>query len=95
MCVLHRSALCLTLCSLMGCSLLGLSSVYGIFQERILEWVAISFSRGSFLSRDRTQVSGIEGRYFTIEPPGKHLLLENCKLKQQLYIYTSTEQTCK
>ena len=36
----------LTLCDPMDCSLLG-SSVYGIFQARVLEWVAISFSRGS------------------------------------------------
>ena len=37
---------CLTLCDPMDCSLPG-SSVHGIFQARILEWVAISFSRGS------------------------------------------------
>ena len=37
--------LCPTLCDLMGCSLLG-SSICGIFQARILEWVAITFSRG-------------------------------------------------
>ena len=38
---------CLTLCDPMDCSLLGFS-VHGIFQARVLEWVAISFSRGSF-----------------------------------------------
>ena len=37
----------LTLCNPMDCSTLG-SSVHGIFQARILEWVAISYSRGSF-----------------------------------------------
>ena len=37
---------CLILCDPMDCSLPG-SSVHGIFQERVLEWVAISFSRGS------------------------------------------------
>ena len=37
---------CLTLCDPMDCSLLG-SSIHGVFQARILEWVAISFSRGS------------------------------------------------
>ena len=42
----------------MGCSLLG-SSVHGIFQARILEWVAISYSRGSSQARDRTCVSFI------------------------------------
>ena len=38
--------LCLTLCDPMDCSPLG-SSVHGILQARILEWVAIPFSRGS------------------------------------------------
>ena len=38
---------CPTLCGPMGCSLLG-SSVHGIFQARILGWVAISISKGSF-----------------------------------------------
>ena len=38
---------CLTLCNLIDCNLPG-SSVHGIFQARILEWVAISFSRGIF-----------------------------------------------
>ena len=45
----------LTLCDPMGCSLLG-SSNHGIFQARILEWVAISFSRGSSQSKDWTHV---------------------------------------
>ena len=41
------------------------SSVHGIFQARILEWVAISFSRGSSQPMDRTWVSCITGRFFT------------------------------
>ena len=45
--------LCQTLCDPMDYSLLG-SSVLGILQARILEWVAILFSRGSSQSRDRT-----------------------------------------
>ena len=49
----------------MDCSLPH-SSVHGIFQARVLEWVAISFSRGSSWPRDRTQVSCIVGRCFTI-----------------------------
>ena len=49
----------------MDCSLQGFS-VHGIFQARVLEWVAISFSRGSSQPRDQTQVSGIAGRRFTI-----------------------------
>ena len=50
--------LCPALCSLMDCSLPD-SSVHGIFQARILEWVAISFSRGSLQPKDWTQVSCI------------------------------------
>ena len=49
----------------MDCSLPG-SSVHGIFQARILEWVAIFFSRRSFQLRNWTQVSCIVGRRFTI-----------------------------
>ena len=56
---------CLTLCDPMDCSLPG-SSVHGIFQARVLEWVAISFSRGSSRLRDWTLVSCIAGRHFTI-----------------------------
>ena len=56
---------CLTLYNPMDCSLPG-SSVHGIFQTIILEWVAISFSGGSSRPRDRTQVSCIEGRHFTV-----------------------------
>ena len=57
--------LCLTLCDPMDCSLPG-SSVHGILQARILEWVAISFSRGSSRPRDWTQVSRIAGRLFNL-----------------------------
>ena len=60
--------LCLTLCSPMDCSLPGFS-VYGIFQARVLEWGAISFSRGSSPPRDQTRVSHIVGRCFTIILP--------------------------
>ena len=41
------------------------SSFHGIFQARILEWVAIPFSRGSSPPRDQTQGSRIAGRFFT------------------------------
>ena len=40
------------------------SSVYGIFQARVLEWVAISFSQGSSRSSNRTRISCIAGRFF-------------------------------
>ena len=47
------------------------SSVQGILQARLLEWVATSFSRGSSPPRDWTHVSCLVGRFFTAEPPGK------------------------
>ena len=50
--------LCPTLCDPMNYSLPG-SSVHGIFQARVLEWVAVSFSRGSSRPRDRSWVSRI------------------------------------
>ena len=49
---------CPALCDPVDCSP-PCSSVHGIFQARVLEWVAISFSRGSSRPRDRTQVSRI------------------------------------
>ena len=56
---------CLTLCDPVDCRPPG-SSVPGILQARILEWVAISFSKGSSRPRDRTQVSRIAGRCFNL-----------------------------
>ena len=56
---------CLTLCDPMDCSLPG-PSVHRIFQARILEWVTISFSRGSSQPRDQTWVSPTVGRCFTV-----------------------------
>ena len=71
------------LCDPVDCSPPG-SSVHGISQARILEWVTISLSQGSSRPRDRTQVSRIAGRQrqmpadsLTSEPPGKpRLILE-------------------
>ena len=56
---------CQTLCDPVDCSL-PCSSVYGIFRAQVLEWVAISFSGGSFRPRDGNQVSRVVGRHFTI-----------------------------
>ena len=56
---------CPTLCDPVDCSLPG-SSIHGILQARILEWVAISFSRGSSRPRGRTQVSCTGGRCFNL-----------------------------
>ena len=63
--VAQVTQLCPTLCHPMDCSPPG-SSVHGILQARILEWVAILFSRGSSQPRDQTQVSHIAGGFFTI-----------------------------
>ena len=49
----------------MECSLPG-SSVHGILQARILEWVAILFSRGSSQPKDQMQVSHLAGGFFTV-----------------------------
>ena len=57
--------LCPTLCDPMDCSPSG-SSVHGILQARILEWVAISFSRGSSRPWDQTWVFCITSRCFTL-----------------------------
>ena len=61
---------CPTLCHPMDCSSPG-SSIHGVSQARRLEWVAISFSRGSFWPRDWTHISCLAGRLFTTKPPGK------------------------
>ena len=83
--------LCPTLCDPMDCSLPG-ASVHGILQERILEWVAVPFSRGSSQPRDRTQVSELQADSLLPEPPGKPKnvgvgslsLLEGILLTQEL-----------
>ena len=56
---------CPTLCDPVDCNLLGFS-IHGILQARILEWIAISFSRGSSWPRDQTPVSCIGGRRFNL-----------------------------
>ena len=56
--------LCPTLCNPMDCSPPG-SSVHRLSKKKILEWVAIPFSRGSSWLRDRTWVSCIAGRFLT------------------------------
>ena len=67
----------------MDCSPPG-SSFQGIFQARILVWVAISFSRWSSQPRDRTWVFCIVGRFFTTEPSEK----PTCILKMaKIFLY--------
>ena len=65
---------CPMLCNVRDCSLPG-SKVHVILQARILEWVAIPFSRGSSWPRDWSQVSCIADRLFTTGPPGKCLTM--------------------
>ena len=66
--------LCLTLCNAMDCSPPG-SSVYGISQAIIPEWVAIPFSRGSSPPRDRTWVySYCRQILYHLSYPGKALI---------------------
>ena len=65
---------CLTLCNAVDLSPPG-TSVHGILQARRLEWVAISFSRGSSRPRDRTHFSHIVGRRFNLWAIREALLL--------------------
>ena len=74
-CVTHAKSLhaCLTLCDPMDWSPPG-SSVHGILQPKILEWITMPSSRGSSQPRDQTHVScgsSVAGKFFTAEPPGK------------------------
>ena len=62
MCACSIAQLCLTLCKSMDCSPPG-SSVHGIVQVRILEWIAISFFRGFSWPRDQTHVSCLAGGF--------------------------------
>ena len=55
----------LTLCDLMDCSPPG-SSVHGVLQARLLEWVAISFSRGSSQPRDQTGSPTLQAESFVV-----------------------------
>ena len=68
LCLVAQS--CMTLCHSMDCSPPG-SSVQGVLQARILEWVDIPCFRGSSLPRDRTWISSVASRFFTAEPAGK------------------------
>ena len=85
-------ARCVWLFDPMDCSPPG-SSVHGIFQATVLEWVAISFSRGSSWLRDQTWVSHIVGRRFTIwairEAPYLYIFFiknKNCCIKLQKHL---------
>ena len=70
-------------CDPMDCSP-PVSSVHGILQARILEWVAISFSTGSSQPKDWTWVSCIGGRFFTVWATREALEFRTCPQKQGL-----------
>ena len=59
------------------CSLPGFS-IHGIFQASVLEWVAISFPKGSSFPRDQTQVSHIVGRHSTLWTSREAPIVHNC-----------------
>ena len=95
---------CPTLCDPMDCSLPG-SSVHGIFQAIVLEWIAISFSRGSSRPRGWTLVSHIVDRCFTAWATREVLslvlscVLHRIKLFSELWfwwpiIYCSVAKLC-
>ena len=74
----------LTFCDSMNCSPPG-SSLHRISHARILEWVAISFSRQSSWPRDRTYISCLASGFFSTESPGKSNFI--------VYIYVSTKMS--
>ena len=67
------------------------SSVHGISQARILEWVAISFSRGFSQPRDQSYISCLTDGLFTTEPPGKPGLVSNSPLSITTLSYTGVQ----
>ena len=78
--------LCPTLCDPVDCSLPG-SSIHGILQARILEWVTISFSRGSSQPRDQTWVSRIGGRCFNLWTSWSIILFSSCNAWEYVFIF--------
>ena len=79
--------LCQTLCDPMDCSLLG-SSVHGIFEARVLEWIAISFSRGSSDVGMEPGSPALQADALPSEVPGKSKCL-NSRSPLQLSILGS------
>ena len=97
-CVCEVAQSCPTLCDPVDCSPPG-STVHGILQARILEWVAISFSMGSSQPRDRTWVSLLHCRQtlYPLSHQGSHreaLETINGSLKYQNQVYTQCLGQC-
>ena len=76
--------LCPTLCDPTDCSPPGFS-VHGILQARILEWIAIPFSRVTSQPRNQTLVSCMAGRFFTVGAQGSRFHLQMAKNYWQLF----------
>ena len=89
MCQLLATQSCPTLCGPKDCNL-PVSSVHGILQARILEWVVTAFSRASFQPRDQTRVFCIAGRFFTmVNPKGSpQTPLFNHKVSNELLLHS-------
>ena len=79
-----HAQLCLTLCNPMDCSLPG-SSFHATLQARNLEWVAISFSQGSFDPRIEAVSFALASGFFTTAPPGKPHSLPYMGVKADMY----------
>ena len=80
-CVCAQSLSHVQLCNPVDCSLLG-STVYVIFQARILEWDAISYSQGSSWPRDQTRISCIDTQtLYTTLPPFISIITLWCIMK--------------
>ena len=94
-CVHMRAQSCPTVCDPMDYSPPG-SSVHGVLQARILEWVAISFSGGSSQPRDPTRVLCIAGNSLPLCPPRKphsSVAFPNFKTDCTCHSHTHTEQS--
>ena len=95
-----NAQLCLTLCDPMNCSLPE-SSTHGISQARILEWVAIPFSRDLPKPEFKPASLALAGRFFTTEPPGyqpykvyipsKYLLIQSALFPDDLVVRIFSE----
>ena len=79
---------CPTLCSPMDYNRPG-SSLHGIFQVRILEWVAVSFTRDLSRPRVQTHISSLAGGSFTTEPPGKSRWGQGMEQLMKLQVFMS------
>ena len=83
---------CPTLCDPIDCSLPG-SSVHGILQAIVLEWIVISFARGSSQPRARTRVSRIVNRHVTVWATREmyYLKFGNCFYRYCYFLYNCSQ----